>query len=449
MKFTLRRRSEVLDESLSLHFMLPVIGENVFTIGIGLLISRIVSTISGSALAAIGLANNVMAVVFALFSMVTTGAAVLVARHIGAGNSKEAAETIEQTTLLTLVTTVTITLACIVSAGGLMQLLMPSADEAMQSEAVRYFRILMISLPFYVLHAVYSAICRSMGDSRTPLLAAAVMNLVQLGAAWLFIRGFRWEEIGAGLAYVVCRAAGTVFLALALLHDHRYFALCIRNVFRPQPVTCGRILRLGVPCGIEGFFLQMGYMLGNTMALALGALQGNVFQILTTLSAFATIPQAICANIALAAAGHLLGAKRYGDVRKAGGSVWWGGIVSQMALTGIVVLFAEPLAGLYSSDAAVVENSAAIMWILLFVNAAGISINAIDPQLRAGGDVRFVMAVTLSAVWLIRLPLTWLFCFHWELGVLGIFLANGISLWVRAGLGLARWFGKKWMYKKV
>ena len=55
MKFTLRRRGEVLDESLSLHFMLPIIGENVFTIGIGLVFSGLISSISGSALAAIGL----------------------------------------------------------------------------------------------------------------------------------------------------------------------------------------------------------------------------------------------------------------------------------------------------------------------------------------------------------------------------------------------------------
>ncbi len=449
MKFTLRRRGEVLDESLSLRFMLPVIGENVFTILIGLVFSRFISTISTSALAAIGLANNVQAVLYGLFGMVVTGAAVLVARHVGAGSGKEAADTVEQTVFLTLVSTVAVALACILGADGLMRLLMPAADEVMRGEAVRYFRTLMLSLPFYILYTALSGICRSLGNGRSPLLAAVVMNLIQLGAAWLFIRVFQWEATGAGLAYVVCRLAGAAFLLVTLLHDHRYFALSVKGMLRPRRATCGRILRLGVPCGIEGVFLNMGYMLGNTMALALGTLQGNVFQILTTLSTFATIPQTICANIALSAAGHLLGAKRYGDVRKAGASVWWGGIISQTALTGIVVLFAGPLAGLYSSDAAVVENSAAIMWILLFVNVAGISINAIDPQLRAGGDVRFVMAVTLSAVWLIRLPLSWLFCFHWDLGVLGIFLANGISLWVRAGLGLARWFGKKWMYKKI
>ena len=449
MKITFKHRGEVLDESLSLRFMLPVIAENVFTIGIGLVFSRLISTISGTALAAIGLANNAMAVMYALFSMVITGTAVLVARHIGAGDGLQAAGTIEQSVLLTLVTTAAASAVCIVSASGLMQLLMPAADEAMRGEAVRYFRVLMLSFPFYVLHSVLSGVCRSMGDSRTALLAAVAMNLVQIGTAWLFIRGFRWEAVGAGLAYVVCRIAGAGFLFAALVRDHRFFAIRVRNILRPQAAVCGRILRLGIPCGIESIFMQMGYTLANTMALALGTFHGNVFQVLTTLGTFATIPQAICSNIALSAVGHLLGAGKYTDVRKAGGGIWWGGILSQTALSVLVVLLAAPMAAIYSADAAVVEHSAAIMWVLVFVNVAGISINAIDPQLRAGGDVRYVMFVTLSAVWLVRLPLSWLFSFYWDMGVLGIFLANGVSLWLRAVLGLARWFGKKWMYKKV
>ena len=86
MNFTRKSRRTVLDTSLSLRFMLPVIAENVFTIGIGLVFSRFISTISGSALAAIGLANNVQAVLHGLFGIMITGTAVLVARHVGASD---------------------------------------------------------------------------------------------------------------------------------------------------------------------------------------------------------------------------------------------------------------------------------------------------------------------------------------------------------------------------
>ena len=207
MKFTLRRRGEVMDESLSLHFMLPIIGENVFNIAIGLVYSRFISTISGSALAAIGLANNVQAVLFGFFGIFITGTAVLVARHVGAGNGKEAAETVEQSVFLTLVVTIAVAIGFILSAGGLIRLLMPASDDAMRGEAAAYFRMLMISLPGYILYSMLSAVFRSLGDGRTPLLGSVVMNLSLLGSAWLFIRVLRWEAIGAGLAYVESRLA--------------------------------------------------------------------------------------------------------------------------------------------------------------------------------------------------------------------------------------------------
>jgi hypothetical protein len=50
------------------------------------------------------------------------------------------------------------------------------------------------------------------------------------------------------------------------------------------------------------------------------------------------------------------------------------------------------------------------------------SINAIDPQLRVGGDVKYVMVTTLIAVWGIRLPLTYFMCFKWDFGVFPLLL---------------------------
>ena len=145
----------------------------------------------------------------------------------------------------------------------------------------------------------------------------------------------------------------------------------------------------------------------------------------------------------------MLGAKRPSDAKRGGMFVWAMGILATLVLCSIVVIWASPLSGIYSSDPATVSSASGSMWILLVMDIAGVSINAIDPQLRAGGDVKYVMIVTLTAVWLIRLPLTWLFCFYFDLGVIGIFLANTISLYCRAILGLIRHRGDRWMKKKV
>ena len=70
-------------------FMLPVMLENIFSIFISMAFSQIISGISGSALAAIGMANTIMNVIYGAFAVVITGGAVLISRHIGAGERQQ------------------------------------------------------------------------------------------------------------------------------------------------------------------------------------------------------------------------------------------------------------------------------------------------------------------------------------------------------------------------
>lgn len=443
------RRLGRLERSPMLRFTLPVMLENTLTIFIGLVFSRVISTISGSALAAIGMANTVMAVVFSVFSMVTTGAAVLVSRQIGAGDGTGAADSIEQGAFLSLAFSCAVTALCVLTAPQLLRLLMPTAEDQLFGEAVRYYCVLMLSLPAYVLHAMLSSACRSTGDSRSPMIVALLMNVSQIAFAYLFIDALPLEELGAGMAYVCCRLLGAALMLRALLHDHRFFVLRIRGMLRPHGETIRRILRVGLPVGVESVFVQVGYMLANAMSISLGTFESGVYQILNTLNTFIALPQGICQAVALSAVGRLLGAQDTRGARRTGRRIWAAGIGASLLLGGVVLLLRSPLTGLYTSDPLAIDVSSSLMWILLVMDVAGVSINAVDAQLRAGGDVRYVMVVTLTAVWIIRLPLTYLFCFVMDLGVLGIYLANTISLYYRAILGLIRRCGDRWMTRKV
>ena len=297
MKNPLRAVSK--DESLSFRFTLPVVAENVLTIFIGLLFSRIISTISASALAAIGMSNTVMAVVSALFSVVTTGAAVLVSRQIGAQDGLGAAETIEQSLFLALMSSLALTALCMLTAQPMLRLLMPTAEDQLFDEAVRYYQMLLLSLPFLTVHSVLSTVARSMGDSRNPMLVALLMNLCQLAFAYLLISVLHLEETGAGLAYVFCRLLGAGLMLAVLLRNHKYFVLHLRNLLHPHLRTIARILHIGVPVSIESIFVQVGYMLGNSMAIALGTFESGVYQILNTLIVVAPVQSAVGRSIPL------------------------------------------------------------------------------------------------------------------------------------------------------
>ena len=444
-----KMRISDMEESMGARFILPVMGENVLTIFIGMAFSSLISSISSSALAAIGISNSVVTVLFAIFSVVTVGSSVLVARMIGAGDSLGAADAIEQSIRLGVLMSIACTLLCEILARPLLIVFMPSAEETMIGEAARYFRVLMISMPTYVLHGVLSAISRAAGNSKSPMRVAICMNVLQILFGFLLIKVFHWEEIDAGLAYVLCRLFGAGMMLWAMLNEKQHYKLSLKRMFKPNHATEKRIMSIGLPCTMESIFVQTGYLLANSMSIKLGAFEAGVYQILNTVNTFISLPQGIGSTVALTAVGHLLGAKLVQDARRAGRVIWGAGIAATLILGFLAWALGTPLCGLYSSDPETIRQSASLLWILIIMDIAGETCNAIDPQLRAGGDVRFVMLDATTGVWLVRLPLTCLFCFVLDFGVLGLFLANTAALYYRAGLSLIRLRGNKWYAKKV
>lgn len=442
-------RLRALDENLSLRFVVPVILENCLTIFIGMAVSMVISGISPSALAAIGMANTIVTVIVAFFSVITSSVSILVARQVGAGENEDAADSIEQSTFIALFSSLALTVLFVAFATPLLKLVMPTAEEVMFLEAVRYFRVVMISIPFYILYSVFAGACRALGNSKVPMYTALAMNISQLIFAWLTINVMGLNEIGAGIALIVCRFVGAAMLFYTLMKDRRRFVLKVKKMLVPKFSVCRRLVRIGLPTCFEMIFVQLGYMLANSMSIALGTFESGVYQIINTINSFTGVPQGICSVIAMSAVGHLLGRKSYKDAKKAGWMIWGLGLSAGAVLGLLAMAFGVPFCGLYSSDPATVNESARLLWILLFMNATGCSINVIDPQLRVGGDVKWVMTCTLLAVWLIRLPLTYFMCFRWDMGVLGIYLANTISLAFRMLMGIIRYCGNKWMYKKV
>lgn len=437
-----------LDESLTARFVLPVVLENTFTIFIGMVIAQVVSTISASALVAVGMANSVMSMAAALFTMVTVGSGILVARQVGAGEMKDAADTIEQSTFVGLFSAIAFTVLGIVCAGPMLQLLMPNAEDAMVQEAVRYFSVVILSLPLQVVRGVFGGVCRGLGDSRTPLVSAVSMNLCQLISAWVFVHAFGWDEMGVGLAYILCYFVGAGVQFYSLMR-RKQVELCLRGMLRPRWGTCMRILRLGLPVSVQSIFSSLGATLASSMVVNVGAFESGVYQIVNTLGQFTSIPRMVCDVVMLASVGHLLGAKRYKDANKAGWLVF-GATAGSGALMGLVMCcFAVPLCGLYSSDPATVQAAASLLWILLPVDLATGAMFAADGVLASGGDTTSVMVITLFSLWCVRLPLTYLVCFVWQWGALGVFLVYIVVNVIRVMLSGLRLRSGKWIHKKV
>lgn len=437
--------------SVPMRFVLPVIIESLVTIITTLVFSQIVSTVSESALAATGLADTVMALLIGVCALVSTGSAVVVSQQIGAHAYTEAARTVERTTGLTILITGALVILMEVLAHPFMKLLMVNAEDTFFNESLRYFRLMVLSIPLQVLTAAFIGISRGMGDSRSPMIAMGVRNLSQLLLAWLLIHGLHLEEVGAGWAHILSRTIGLLLSFFAIKYNPRHILIRFKNSFRfrSNPGLTRSILRIGAPSSLSGTAVQFGYMLVNSIAASLGTFDCGVYQLLTTVNSFIGFPQTITTSVALPMIGNLLGAKEVKKAKKTGFWIFLIGIAATVLLAAAVIFSGKQILGLYSANGEMVGQANSMLWILLILNISAMGINSLAPQLQAGGDTKTTMLFDMVTVWVIRVPLSYLFCFRLQWGVAGLFWANIINLYVRWAMVMIRWLGKRWYANKI
>jgi Na+-driven multidrug efflux pump len=207
--------------------------------------------------------------------------------------------------------------------------------------------------------------------------------------------------------------------------------------------------RIGVPNSLESTLVQAGYLLANTMIVGLGTHQAAVYQVTNTLYGFASYPQSLCGPILISFVGQALGA---GDVPKAKKTlmgIYAAGMTVSLVLSLVIALCVNPLADIYTDSTEVIADCRVAIWYMFAMCIPAMSINGMDPGLRAGGDSKWIMIYTIFAVWAIRVPLTWLFCYRMDMGVPGLFLANILSLVFRALCSQFRFHTGKWLHDKL
>lgn len=430
-------------------FVIPVTLENMVTVLIGIVFSTLMGRISSSALAATNTANLIVSLYVSAFSLLSVGSSVLTARLIGARETRDASRTVEQSILMTAVLSVALTALSMLAATPLMRLSMPKADAQLFSEAVRYFRVVSLSIPGFMLWNVLMSVLRASGNSRAPLATAFVVNLSQILFAYLFIVAFPMNVLGAALSFVLCRTIGGAMALFLAMRSHESFHVRARDILRPHGETIRRIVKIGLPTTFEQTFIQIGYIIANALVVGLGTAQATVYNVANSLNSFANIPLSISAALATTFVGQLIGAQRQREAKRFGTGLLFTFLPIGLGLYLVIALLSLRLAPLYTNDPGVISGAKSALWLLVWYAVPVASVNVVDPCLRAGGDVKFVMFQTFVGVWLVRLPLTWLFGYAFGMGISGVYLANILGLSCRAAIGLFRYGREKWMYKKV
>ena len=402
----------------------PIIGENLLQTLVGAVDTFMVARLGAAAVAGVGIGFELVFFLISILSAIDIGATVLVSQAIGAGQQERANRLARQAIVWGLLLAVPVSIGMFVAAPTIIGLFGAAPDVT--AAAATYLQVTAATSIALFLSFVCGAVLRGAGDSRTPLQAAILANVVNVIVAYVLIFGHlglpALGVAGSALGAATGRSVGAAYMLVMMARGHKAISLSGSWGWRPRLTSARQLLTLGVPAAMEQVLSSGAFMVLVGVVALIGTHALAAQQITFTALSLAFLPAFGFSIAATALVGQSIGARVPADARKASRialrwAMIWMGVGGVLAF-----LFSERVMNVFSADPAVIAagtdalrslSVALPFWGLWFVSSG---------SLRGSGDTRTPLLIGASTMWL------------------SVLIAWIAVRWFGAGLGTV-WFG--------
>lgn len=428
----------------------PIFIDSVLRMMLGTADVFMLSRISDQAAGAIGLANEIIAFCILMFGFVGIGTSVAVTQYLGAGKPETASRVSALAITMNLIFGLVVS-AVIAGVGEQVMRLM-HLDSALIGVANRYLMIIGAFLWVEAVSYAVSSIIRAHGYTRDVMYVTLGVNIVHVTGNYLLIFGhFGFPELGvtgAAISTVVCRMIGLAVL-LVLLYRRVSSPIRLKDYADFDKTRVKQVLSIGLPAAGEHLAWQSQYMMIMSFINIIGqtALSAHIY-VYNVSAYFMALAMAIGMGTEIIV-GHMVGA---GELQAAYRRLLRSLRISLLLTFAVVVvaaLFREGLIGLFTDSREIIAAGSAI-FLLSIVLEPGRTFNlVVINSLRAAGDARFPVLMGVMSMWGVCVPLAYWLGIHWQMGLLGIWIAFAVDEWLRGILMLIRWRSRAWEKKAL
>lgn len=220
-----------------------------------------------SAVAAVGANGPVIGLVLNLFIGIALGANVVIANAIGRGDHETVSRAVHTSIVASVLGGLLITIFGELFAVSVLEML--NVPEEVLPLAAKYMRIYLIGMPVILLYNFESAIFRSAGDTKTPLAALAISGVLNVLLNLFFVIVMRMTVEGVAIATVTANAISSALLMRKLIKSELLVKIELKKLKISWPIL-GRILKIGVPAGIQGAVFSLSNIVIQSAINSLG-----------------------------------------------------------------------------------------------------------------------------------------------------------------------------------
>ena len=443
-------QSLMFDNRKLAKLLIPLALDQLLNSFMGTVDTLCVSNLGSAAISAVSLVDSINILIVQAFFALASGGTVVCSHYLGCKEKKQAQEAARQLVFITFMLSLAITVLFVIFNGPLLHLIFGKVEQDVMSNARKYFFFTTLSYPFIALYDDGSCILRAQENSRLPMQISIVSNIMNVIMNLVFVWIFHWGVAGTAISTLISRIFSMAVVMIKLRNPS--FDVSLRHYFsiRPDWSKIKKILYIGVPSGIENSMFQFGKLAIQSTVSLMGtaaiAAQGmtNIIENLNGILAIGIGIGLMTVVGETLGAGHKEEAVYYikklciiAEVTLVLSCIFMYAITRPITIFGGMEPESAKLCIFMVTCITIVKP---LIWAMAFIPAYG---------LRAAGDVKFSMTVSVLTMWLCRVTLATVLARVFHMGPMAVWIGMFTDWGIRNIIFTIRFHNRKWLQHKV
>lgn len=423
---------------------LPVVGSSLLERAVGIIDVFLVGGLGASAIAAVGASQLLLFIVSSLVSGLPVGTLVVTAHLWGAGRRTDASAGAGHVLLVGIGVGIVAGAAGMAWGGRGVALLGAAPDVVALADA--YLLVVFAAFPLTLVVSMLTAMLQGAGDTKRPLFAMALMNVVHLVIAYPTIYGVwgapAWGVTGAAVAVAGSNLVGVVALSWMA---HRRGVL--QWAWAPEFLRA--VLRVGSPVSVDRTLQQGAQLVFARVVLLYGTAVYAAHQVGLTIESLSFLPGVGFAIAAATAFAQSLGANNVTRARLENLEANRLAVIVMTAMGVVFFFFPYLLMRIFTDDPDVIDYGTLFLQIVAVLQIPLAITMVLSGSLKGAGDTRFLLIVTVVGAWAVRVPLALVFAYGFHLPIGAVWAVMVVDWLVRMSLVLRRYRSEQWQGRRV
>ena len=438
-------QTELFSNKALKEMIVPLFLEQLLVMLVGLADTLVVSYAGEAAVSGVSLVNQFNTIFIYLFTALASGGAVVISQYIGRKEADAAGEAASQLLLFSVIFSALVSAFVLIGNERMLRLMFGKVESDVMQACITYLRISAYSYPALAVYNAGAALFRSMGKTSVTMYLSVASNIINVIGNLIGVFVLRAGVAGVAWPSLIARTFSAVVITVFCFHKKNDVIYARKWIFQWNGEMMRHILRIAIPNGLENGIFQLVKVALSSMVALFGTYQiaaNGVAQSIWSLAALAGVAMG---PVFITVIGQCMGNR---DTQAA--EVYF------QKLTKITLLLSSAwnllvflLTPLFMRFYALEPDTKRLVILLVLIhnlfNAVAYPFSgALSNGLRAAGDVKFTMYVSVLSTIAVRLLLSWLLGVVLQMGVVGIALAMVGDWIVRAVVFFWRQRSGKW-----